>query len=248
MTTSFSHPIRQVGVPDEIRAEETPAQPWDWPLRLFHWLLVVAVALAIATGLAGGEWMALHGRAGLAIVALLAFRLAWGLVGTRHARFSQFLPTPARLAAYLRGRWRGEGHNPLGALSVFALLALLAAQVGTGLFGDDEIGFTGPLQALVAPERALALTAWHQRLAYVLFGLIGLHLAAIAFYRLVRRRDLLRPMLAGRRGPRISLAALAGALAVAVLALAAASGAWLRPDAPPAAPVAQPAQPAAPAW
>ncbi|RZI78419.1 MAG: cytochrome B, partial [Rubrivivax sp.] len=88
--------------------------------------------------------MSWHARAGQAIAALLVFRLGWGLWGTRYARFTQFWPSPMRLWTYLRGRWQGLGHNPLGALSVFAVLALLITQVLTGLFGNDEIGFAGP--------------------------------------------------------------------------------------------------------
>lgn len=177
----------------------TEVQVWDLPLRVFHWALVALVSAAIATGLAGGAWMTWHARAGSGIAALLVFRLAWGLWGTRYARFAQFWPSPARVQAYLRGRWRGLGHNPLGALSVFAVLALLVTQVATGLFGNDEIGFAGPWSAWISEDLSLQLTGWHRLAAKLLYGWLALHGAAIAVYTLVRRQPLLRAMWSGRR-------------------------------------------------
>lgn len=88
--------------------------------------------------------MVLHGRAGLSILGLVAFRLVWGVIGSTHARFLSFVATWPKVRAYLKGQWRGVGHNPLGALSVFALLGLLVAQVTTGLFSSDDISFSGP--------------------------------------------------------------------------------------------------------
>lgn len=248
---------------------------WDLPTRLFHWSLVLSVTIALVTGLVGGDWMPVHGYAGIAIVGLVAFRLVWGIAGAAHARFVNFAPTPGRLRAYLGGRWQGHGHNPLGALSVFALLALLAVQAGTGLVGNDEIAFQGPLAPLVDEARSLQLTGLHQQLAYVLLGLIGLHVLAIAAYLVVRKTNLVKPMVTGwkdlpaaeaapvRQGTAERQAwrwtALACAAAVAVLAMTFASGVGLLPDAvpvPPAAtaqphdagPVAAPLPSAAPAW
>ena len=225
---------------------------WDFPTRLFHWLLVVAVAAAVISGELGGAWMAWHGRAGLAIVGLVAFRLVWGVVGSTHARFASFAPTPARLRAYLRGRWDGAGHNPLGALSVIALLALLTSQAASGLFASDDIAFTGPLYVLVDDAMALRLTGLHRQLANVLLMLTGLHVLAIGAYLVIRKVNLVAPMVTGykrmrggtpasRGGP----VALVAALLVAALAVAAAGGAFTRADAP-AGP--QPLPSAAPAW
>lgn len=247
---------------------------WDLPTRLFHWSLVLAVTLALATGLVGGDWMPVHGYAGIAIVGLVAFRLVWGLAGAAHARFVNFAPTPGRLRAYLGGRWQGHGHNPLGALSVFALLALLAVQAGTGLVGNDEIAFQGPLASLVDEARSVQLTGLHQQLAYVLLGLIVLHVLAIVAYRVVRKTNLVKPMLTGWKAvPAAQLpaagvdggglqawrwSALGAALAVAVLAMVFASGAGLAEDAAPQSPasgaaatpasVPVPATSPAPAW
>jgi cytochrome b len=207
---------------------------WDLPTRLFHWSLVLAVSVAVATGLVGGDWMPVHGYAGLAIVGLVSFRLVWGVAGSAHARFLNFAPTPGRLRAYFTGRWQGQGHNPLGALSVFALLALLAVQAVTGLLGNDEISFTGPLARLVEESTSLRLTGLHQQLAYVLLGFLALHVAAVLVYLAVRKTNLVKPMVTGWKevpgtaeghGASASWPALAAALAVAVLATYYASGA-----------------------
>jgi cytochrome b len=211
---------------------------WDLPTRVFHWSLVAAVIVAIVSGEIGGDLMPVHGRAGLAILGLVTFRLVWGVVGATHARFLNFAPTPASLRAYLRGRWKGHGHNPLGALSVFALLALLAAQVGTGLFGNDEISFTGPLFALVEERVAGQLTGLHKQLAYLLFLLMALHVLAILAYLVVKKDNLVKPMVSGwkevRSGASASKAsrgALLSALSIAAAVVYVASGArlWERP-------------------
>jgi len=170
---------------------------WDGPTRIFHWLLLLAVATSIVTAQLGGNWMNVHGKAGLCVGGLLVFRLVWGFVGNHYARFSSFVPMPAQVLGYLRGSWQGLGHNPLGALSVLGLLTLLALQVGTGIFGNDEIAFTGPWADRVSEELSLGLTGWHHRFGKLLYVLVGLHMAAIAFYRLVRRHDLVRPMVTG---------------------------------------------------
>jgi cytochrome b len=199
---------------------------WDLPLRIFHWALVLLVGAAIATGLAGGAWMAWHARAGEAIAALLVFRLAWGLWGTRYARFVQFWPSRRRVSAYLRGRWQGLGHNPLGALSVLAVLGLLITQVATGLLGNDEIGFVGPLAAWVEEETSLRLTGWHRIAAQVLYGWLALHVVAIGVYVLVRRQPLLRAMWRGRRHGPPAAGAEPTHWPLAALSLAVAALAW----------------------
>ncbi|RZI84786.1 MAG: cytochrome B [Rubrivivax sp.] len=189
------------GSPAATGEGTSPAQTrirlWDLPTRLFHWSLVVAVGVAIVTGKVGGDWMGVHGKVGLSIIGLVSFRLVWGFVGSTHARFLSFVPTPGKVWAYLRGRWQGVGHNPLGALSVLALLTLLAAQGATGLFTNDDIAFTGPLNALVDEALAGRLTGWHRQMANVLLGLLALHIVAIAFYVLVKRDQLLKPMVTG---------------------------------------------------
>lgn len=175
-------------------------QVWDLPLRIFHWSLVIAITAAYVTGEFGGsQWAHWHGRIGAFVLALLVFRLIWGIIGTHHARFRSFVPTPGRIVAYLRGSWEGAGHNPLGALSVLALLLLLAAQVLTGLFSNDDISFAGPWSNWIDKTTSDWLTGWHQQLFNGLAGLVGLHLVAILFYFVARRQNLVAPMITGER-------------------------------------------------
>jgi cytochrome b len=214
---------------------------WDLPTRLFHWLLVLAVLAAFVTGSLGGNLMLWHGRIGLFILGLLGFRLAWGLVGSTYARFAQFFPTPGKLLTYVRGQWQGQGHNPLGALSVFALLGALSFQALSGLFTNDDIVFTGPLFSLVDKASSNQLTGLHHWVSNLLLLLIGLHLLAIGFYRLAKRENLVSPMIRGwKPGPAAASAqgggplALILALLIGLLLVLAASGVWL-PAPPPAA-------------
>jgi cytochrome b len=174
---------------------------WDLPTRLFHWALVALVVCLVISGYRGGDAMQWHARFGYAVLSLLLFRIVWGFVGGRWSRFSSFLYAPKSVGAYLRGRAHPDhlvGHNPLGGLSVFAMLAILVAQVATGLVGDDEIAFTGPLNRFVSSAQGLAATWYHKRVGqWVLAALVVLHIGAIAWYRLRKREDLVRPMLHG---------------------------------------------------
>ena len=155
---------------------------WDLPTRVFHWLLVMAIGAAWFTGEQGGSWMIWHGRIGLFIIGLIVFRVCWGIFGSTYARFSRFVRGPAAIADYLRGRWQGLGHNPLGALSVLGLLGLTALQAGSGLFAvNDDIGYTGFLNTLVSSKLGERLTDFHGDCFEVLLVLIGLHVAAILF-------------------------------------------------------------------
>ncbi len=223
---------------------------WDLPTRLFHWLLAGLVIASFVSGKIGGNAMDWHGKFGLAILGLLAFRLVWGFAGSTYARFVSFVPTPAKVLAYLRGQWRGVGHNPLGAFSVFGLLLLLAFQVGTGLFGNDDIAFRGPLYELIGKDLSDRLTGLHKLSVNVLIALVTLHIVAIAFYVRVKKDDLIRPMLTGWKdvapGEGASASGggalpLAVALLVAVATVYGGSGAWL--PTPPPPPVSAPATP-----
>jgi cytochrome b len=144
-----------------------------------------------------------HFRFGYAAMTMLLFRLLWGVLGGRWSRFGNFVPLPATVWRYLRSsppeRAPFEiGHNPLGALSVLAVLALLAVQVSTGLVADDEISNTGPLYRFVSGATSSAMTHWHTGPGqWGLGALICLHLAAIAYHRRRHGADLLRPMLTG---------------------------------------------------
>jgi cytochrome b len=180
----------------------TPAERlvWDLPVRVAHWALLLAVAGCWATHYAGIEWFDWHRRFGYAVLVLTAFRVAWGVVGTRHARFARFVRGPRALLAYLRSGGRATvGHNPLGALSVLALLALLLLQGATGLFANDEIMSMGPFYGWIAPELSNRITTLHRASSDWLLALIGLHVVAVAFYVIVRRQPLVRAMITGRK-------------------------------------------------
>ncbi|MFW5333206.1 cytochrome b/b6 domain-containing protein [Hydrogenophaga sp. ZJX-1] len=174
---------------------------WDLPTRLFHWALVVCVIGQIVTANVGGNWMNWHLRLGYTVLTLLLFRLVWGFVGGHWSRFSSFLYGPTTVLNYLRGHARPEhrvGHNPLGAFSVFGLLIILLLQVGSGLFSDDEIAFTGPLVSLVSGEAVGLATSYHKNIGkFILIGLVALHLLAIVFYRIAKKEVLVRPMIVG---------------------------------------------------
>ena len=183
-------------------ASTQPVRVWDLPTRVFHWLLVLVFIGLVVTGKVGGNALVWHMRLGLGVLALLCFRLVWGLVGGRWSRFASFVHAPATVLRYLRGQARpGEyldvGHNPLGAGSVLAMLGLLMLQVGTGLLADDEISSTGPLNKYVANATGLLATGWHKNVGqWLLLALVALHLGAIVFYRL-RGQNLVTPMITG---------------------------------------------------
>lgn len=174
---------------------------WDLPTRLFHWSLAACVIGLVASAKIGGNAMVWHFRFGYAVLALLLFRIVWGLVGGRWSRFSAFVYSPVRLLRYLRGAGHAEdgvGHSPLGALSVFALLAVLAAQVGTGLLSDDEIAFAGPLTRFVSGDVVSQATGYHKDIGqFLLLALVALHVVAILYYVLARRQKLVAPMVVG---------------------------------------------------
>lgn len=176
---------------------------WDLPTRLFHWILSLTVVGSLVTGQVGGNALVWHIRLGLLVLALLVFRLAWGFVGGYWSRFASFLYGPRSVVAYLRGEpgpggRYDVGHSPVGALSVFALLGLLALQVATGLVADDEIATTGPLYRFVSTATSGVATGWHKAFGKsLLIGLVLLHVAAVLYYQWRKRRNLLAPMLHG---------------------------------------------------
>ena len=173
---------------------------WDLPVRLFHWSLVALVVLSWASREL--DYMEVHRWSGYAILTLVLFRIGWGFAGTRHARFADFVRTPRAMRAYMADILAGAkaqhlGHNPAGGWSVMAILACMLVQAITGLFVSDEVLFDGPFYRAVSEETAHRLKQLHGINFNILLLLIGLHLAAITFYRFVKREDLVRPMLSG---------------------------------------------------
>lgn len=231
MTASFPARAQRAGL------GATPASRiriWDLPTRVFHWALAAGVIAQIATGFGGAmEW---HFLIGYGLLVLLLFRIAWGFVGGRWSRFATFVYSPRSLRDYLRGRVRPEhliGHSPLGALSVFALLLLLSAQVATGLVADDEIATSGPLARFVSGGVVSTATHWHAVAGkWIVIGLASLHVLAILFYVLVRRQPLVRPMVTGDKAADATTApsrddAASRLLAMAVFAACAAFATWI---------------------
>lgn len=215
-----------------------PTRVWDLPTRIYHWLLAACVLGSIISAKIGGNAQVWHFRLGYLVFTLLAFRLLWGCVGGRWSRFASFVYAPSTLRRYLRGESRADehhdvGHSPLGALSVFGLLAVLAAQVGSGLVADDEIASTGPLIKFVSGSTSLLLTKWHKTFGqWLIIGLVLLHVAAIAYYLLKKKRNLVRPMWVGDKALPPSVPAsrdhgLTRGLAAVLFALCAGGVAWL---------------------
>lgn len=174
---------------------------WDAPTRIFHWALATCVAGLLVTSQIGGAAMAWHFRLGYSVLTLLLFRFVWGFWGGHWSRFASFVRGPKAILAYLTGRAdtsAGVGHNPLGALSVLAMLAFLLLQVSSGLLSDDEISAAGPLTRHVSSAWVSAATFYHKNIGkYILLALVGLHLSAIIFYMFRHHDNLVKPMLTG---------------------------------------------------
>ena len=171
---------------------------WDLPIRLFHWLLVLCIAGSLISVNIGGNAIQWHAYFGYSILTLLIFRIIWGFVGSTHARFASFIPHPTAVLNYLQGKSpRFLGHNPIGALSVLALLFALSVQVTTGLFVDDEIAFQGPFAQYVSNATVSFLSQIHETNQVVIYTLITIHVAAIIYYRKFKGEDLIKPMING---------------------------------------------------
>lgn len=176
---------------------------WDPALRLFHWLLATLVIVNWLLGQFGPNVMTLHFWLGYAIAALLVFRVIWGFVGPEPARFRSFLRGPTDILDYLRHFLRREpshwpGHNPLGALSVVAMILFLAVQVGTGLISDPEDFINvGPFAADVGATVSRKAVGWHHLGGTIILILVLLHLATILFYQVWKNENLVKPMLTG---------------------------------------------------
>src|SRR5690606_30578411 len=170
---------------------------WDLPTRVFHWALVACIIGAYVTVKLGGLWMDWHTRFGLAVLALIIFRLIWGVVGPRYARFSQFVRGPRTVLAYLRGRLAPvAGHNPLGAFSVIALLLIIGTQAGSGLFANDDVMTSGPL-AYLDNAWSSRLTWLHNINEWIIIAVVALHVCAILWYRFFLKKNLVRAMVLG---------------------------------------------------
>jgi cytochrome b len=176
---------------------------WDLPLRAFHWLFAASILASWATAKAGFTWMQWHIRLGYWMMGLIIFRVVWGVIGPRHARFTSFLKGPGAVWRYVRGfTGLGEavesvGHNPLGGLMVILMLLLVAFQTGTGLFTTDDISWSGPFNAAVSGSTGHLLTSLHHLNFNFIWAAIALHVGAIAYYAFIKRQNLVPAMLHG---------------------------------------------------
>lgn len=172
---------------------------WDWPVRLIHWSFVLLLPALWWTW--KKDHMQTHELLGYIALALLLFRLFWGFFGSETARFARFVKGPSAILDYVRGKSGPVvGHNPIGALSVLFLLGLMSAQLVSGLFTQDVDGIeSGPLTHYVSYDQADAARGWHGLIFNLLLAMIALHLCAILFYALVRRDNLVGPMITGRK-------------------------------------------------
>jgi cytochrome b len=191
----------------ESEAPPIPAPPaparirvWDLPTRLFHWILVALIATLWVSAIRGA--MTVHYVCGVAVLVLVLFRVAWGFFGSTTARFSDFAASPGRMFAYLRALRRGEdshhaGHNPAGGWMVMTFLLLILTQAALGLFANDEFAFKGPLAEFISGKRSDLITRVHVFLFDAILVCIWVHVCAIAFYALVKRDNLIGPMVHG---------------------------------------------------
>ncbi len=182
--------------------DATPVKVWDAPVRLFHWLLVLLFAFMIFSGNVKGDWMEWHMRAGYAILALVLFRILWGLAGSTTARFSSFLAGPSAGLAFAkklltRAPAPSASHNPLGGWMVVALLLALLFQVGTGLFANDDVLIEGPLAALVSKALSDRLTGWHYWNVNLLLLLAAVHILAVLYHAVFMKENLIGAMFTG---------------------------------------------------
>jgi cytochrome b len=216
----------------------TAVRVWDLPTRAFHWVLALTIVASVVSAKIGGNAMTWHFRFGYVVFALIAFRVLWGLVGGHWSRFSSFIYAPGTVLRYLRGQSRANehhdvGHNPLGSFSVFALLGFLALQVATGLVADDEIANVGPLNRFVSGRIASQATHWHKDYGqWILLTLVALHIGAILYYLLGKKKNLVRPMIVGDKTlptgtPAARDSGATRLLALAVAALCAGGVGWV---------------------
>ncbi|MEP3197281.1 MAG: cytochrome b/b6 domain-containing protein [Lentilitoribacter sp.] len=175
---------------------------WDVYIRIFHWLLLICILVSFISFRL--DEMDIHFISGHCVLALLIFRVIWGVIGSRTALFHTFIKGPGAILNYVKNpsseKFKGMiGHSPIAALSVIAMLVVILVQVGTGLISDDEILLQGPLAKYVSGDMSYQATTYHGINAKLIIGLIVLHLAAIAFYRFIKKDNIVKPMVSGQK-------------------------------------------------
>ena len=225
----MAQPVRRPTGPPPPRIPMLMMRVWDAPTRLFHWAVVILVITSYVS--VQNEWVQLHYYAGYSMLTLLLFRLVWGFIGSETSRFGKFMRNPLEGLRHLsafgtREPDREIGHNAAGGWMVLLMLLALAAQAGAGLFAGDPVEGGGPFVARVAEPLRKQITWFHHfNFYYVILVLVGLHILAILAYAAVKRHDLVRPMVTGKKrlpanmrqprfaSPLLALVVLAGAAA-----------------------------------
>lgn len=186
-----------------------PVKVWDWSIRVFHWSLPILLFLLWRSA---GDDMDQHMLFAQALLALLTYRIVWGVIGTPYARFSHFLYHPKHIVDYLRASIKPNkpiylGHNPVGGIMVLVILVTLLFQLVTGLFASDDIFYNGPLYNYASGATTNLMTRWHKNWFYEgILLIIGLHVLAIVLYRL-RGEALVKAMITGhKKAPKDRLA------------------------------------------
>jgi len=173
---------------------------WDLPLRIFHWSFASAIFFSWYSGEQGSDYIDYHLQSGYFILTLLCFRIVWGFIGPKHARFSQFIPSPTKLIHYITtSKTESVGHNPLGALMVLVMLLLVTIQAVSGLFINDDVFTSGPYYASVSVSFSNTMNYLHHNIFNLILLSIALHLAAIFYYQKIKKQDLMTPMLTGKK-------------------------------------------------
>ena len=190
---------------------------WDAPIRVFHWLMVLSFAGAYLTA-ESERWRLVHVTLGYTMAGLVAFRIVWGLVGTRHARFASFVRGPRVIAAYLRGMVQGQpkrhvGHNPAGAIAIVGLLCLALVVTAAGWANYNEFGGEW-------------LKELHEGAANAMLAVVGVHVAGVLVGSWMHRDNLIAAMVTGRKAGRPEDAVRFAWRSVAVLMLVAVMGFW----------------------
>ena len=177
----------------------TKIKVWDWPIRLFHWLLVATIIFQFVSGDILDDAMQWHFYAGYFCTGLLIFRVLWGIVGTHYARFSQFVRSPFTVFNYLRGKNKDTylGHNPAGAYSVVVMLTLIISQAFSGLFITDDIFSEGPYYAAVSEQWQDIANFVHHNAINLIWAIIVLHIVSVLYYQFKKKQKLTQAMLTG---------------------------------------------------
>lgn len=198
---------------------------WDLPTRLFHWLLAFSIGAQWFTGEQGDKYLQWHFYIGYFVIGLILFRIIWGFVGTRYARFSDFIPTPGTLLNYLKGNWQERpGHPPLGGLMVVFFLLVILAQAVSGLFTTDDIFTDGPFRTAVSGEIQDVADWAHGNLFLLIQIAAAVHIAAAFFYLFVKKSNLILPMINGKKDVEANQAITSSKLLLAIVLIAVIAG------------------------